>query len=158
MVLAWANARLFSRDVLVEFATKPEREALFREHRGTLWGLGILASIPAVIPSVMWMGGAVATIALPVMALLSVWLYVMIFLATSLLYSHYLLPALKAMRAVIAAEQAAAQAAAHKAAALEAQRLRLAVQSHFQSAVSGTQAAPDSDASGVSPVHKLPYQ
>jgi Etoposide-induced protein 2.4 (EI24) len=162
MVLAWANARLFSRDVLVEFATKPEREALFRQHRGTLWGLGILASIPAVIPSAMWMGGAVATIALPVMALISVWLYVMIFLATSLLYSHYLLPALKTMREVIATEQAAAKTKADKAAAAEADRLRLAVQSHLQSAVSTTGAVVSSAATAnddvLSPHHKLQYQ
>jgi hypothetical protein len=98
MALAWANAKLFSRDVLLDFADSHERAALIKTHRGALWSLGLIASVPAAIPSIMWLGGAMATIALPVMALIAVWLYVMIFLATSLLFSHYLLPALQTSR------------------------------------------------------------
>jgi ABC-type protease/lipase transport system fused ATPase/permease subunit len=114
MVLAWANGRLFSRDVLAEFTSSQERDALLKQHRGALWGLGLIASVPAAIPSFIWAFGAAITIALPVMALFAVWLYVMIFLATSLLFSHYLLPALKTMRDQSALQQAALDAKARK--------------------------------------------
>ena len=98
MLLGWANSRLFSRDVLADFASSQERDALIRQHRNTLWGLGLISSVPAFIPAFLWLGGAILTVVLPVMALLATWLYVMIFLASSLLFSHYLMPALKAQR------------------------------------------------------------
>lgn len=104
VLLGWANARLFSRDVLSDFATAEQRQQLMHEHRSSLWGLGLLASVPAAIPTLMWVSGALAFIALPVMALAAVWLSIMVFLATSLLFSHYLLPAL----AVLQAQQAGA--------------------------------------------------
>jgi Etoposide-induced protein 2.4 (EI24) len=117
VLLGWANARLFSRDVLVDFASNVERDTLLKTHRSTVWGLGLLASVPAAIPTVMWVSGALAFVALPVMALVAVWLAIMAFLATSALFSHYLLPALKYQRDAQALEaahsgQIAAEAAA----------------------------------------------
>ncbi len=97
VLLGWANARLFSRDVLSDFATPAQRTQLLREHRATLWGLGLLASVPAAVPTMMWVSGALAFVALPVMALAAVWLSIMVFLASGLLFSHYLLPALKTL-------------------------------------------------------------
>ncbi len=106
VLLGWANARLFSRDVLVDFATQSERGTLFKTHRSTLWGLGLLASVPAAIPTLLWVSGALAFVALPVIALIAVWLAIMVFLATSALFSHYLLPALKEQRDTQAAVDA----------------------------------------------------
>ena len=111
MLLGWANSRLFSYDVLADFATAEERSSLEHTHRSTLWGLGLLASAPAFIPAFLWLGGAIYTVVLPVMALVATWLYVMIFLATSLLFSHYLMPALKQLRQ-LNADQAAVRATA----------------------------------------------
>lgn len=119
MLLGWANSRLFSYDVLADFATAEERSRIEHTHRSTLWGLGLLASAPAFIPAFLWLGGAIYTVVLPVMALVATWLYVMIFLATSLLFSHYLMPALKQLR-----EANAVQAAAQAAAALGEQAKR----------------------------------
>jgi Etoposide-induced protein 2.4 (EI24) len=111
MLLGWANARLFSRDVLIDFATDQERAAVLKNHRTTLWGLGLVASVPSFIPAFLWLGGAIVVVALPAMALLATWLYVMIFLATSLLFSHYLIAALSEHRASLAAAAQAAQSA-----------------------------------------------
>jgi Etoposide-induced protein 2.4 (EI24) len=113
LLLAWANARLFSRDVLMDFATKEERSALLLSHRSTLWSLGLVASVPSFIPALMWLGGSLATLILPMLALAAVWLYVMVFLASSLLFSHYLMPALKQSRAQFEQTQAALSAAKH---------------------------------------------
>ncbi len=111
MLLGWANSRLFCYDVLVDFASETERQTVLKTHRSTLWGLGLIASVPSFIPAFLWLGGAILTLFLPAMALLATWLYVMIFLATSLLFSHYLMPALKQLRDTEAAEQAAITAA-----------------------------------------------
>jgi hypothetical protein len=112
MLLGWANARLFSRDVLIDFATEAERSTVLKNHRTSLWGLGLVASIPSFVPAFLWLGGAIVVVALPAMALLATWLYVMIFLATSLLFSQYLLAALSEHRAALAAAQLAADASA----------------------------------------------
>ena len=98
LLLAWANARLFTRDALVDFATPTEMLALKQQHGSTLFLLGVLASLPAALPSFLWLFGGVMVLALPLMTGIAVWLYVMIFLATALLFSHYTLSALSQLR------------------------------------------------------------
>lgn len=94
LLMAWANTRLFSRDVLLDFADKSTRDAVIKLHRTTLFGLGLIASLPAFLPSMLWLSGGIFMVFLPLTALLAVWASIMIFLATSLLFSHYLMPAL----------------------------------------------------------------
>jgi Etoposide-induced protein 2.4 (EI24) len=94
LLMAWANTRLLSRDVLVDFADKDTRDAVLKTHRSTLFTLGLIASVPAFLPSILWLGGAIVVVALPVMALLGVWLSIMVCLITAVLFSHYLIPAL----------------------------------------------------------------
>jgi hypothetical protein len=143
MLLGWANSRLFSYDVLADFATAEERSSLEQSHRSTLWGLGLLASAPAFIPAFLWLGGAIYTVVLPVMALVATWLYVMIFLATSLLFSHYLMPALKQLR-----QANAAQAAAQSATALgeQAKRDAMAIETTATDVTAPELAAPSAPA------------
>ncbi len=94
LLMAWANTRLFSRDVLLDFADKSTRNAVIKLHRNTLFGLGLITSIPAFLPSILWLSGGVFIVFLPLVAFLAVWVSIMIFLAASLLFSHYLIPAL----------------------------------------------------------------
>lgn len=94
LLLAWANTRLFSRDVLLDFADKPTRDAVIKIHRNTLFGLGLITSIPAFLPSILWLSGGIFIVFLPLAAFLAVWVSIMIFLAASLLFSYYLIPAL----------------------------------------------------------------
>lgn len=121
VLLGWATARLFTHDVLAEFASAQEAAELRREHGKSLLVLGMLASLPTVLPAVVWVGGAFAFVFLPAFAALAVWLYVMMFLACAAVFSHYLLPALKHRRDLIAAAAAQAQQRADEQAALAAQ-------------------------------------
>jgi Etoposide-induced protein 2.4 (EI24) len=120
VLLGWATARLFSFDVLAEFADAEEMLAIRTAHGRSVLVLGILASLPTVVPAMLWVGGAFWFVVLPLSAALAVWLYVMMFLASAALFSHYLLPALKHLRDAKAAQQAAldkaqADSAAHAA-------------------------------------------
>jgi hypothetical protein len=94
LLMAWANTRLFSRDVLLDFADKSTRDAVIKIHKNTLFGLGLMTSIPAFLPSMLWLSGGILIVFLPLIVLLTVWVSIMIFLAASLLFSHYLIPAL----------------------------------------------------------------
>ena len=98
MLLAWANTRLFTRDVLADYATAPEIANLKATHGATLFTLGLLASLPACIPSFLWLFGGMTIVALPLLGAIAVWVYVMVFIATALLFSHYVMAALKAQR------------------------------------------------------------
>jgi hypothetical protein len=109
-LMAWANMRLFSRDVLVEFATRQECEALRQQHRAALWVLGFVSTLPVFLPHMVWLTGAAFVPFLPALAAIAVWLYIMVALATGLLFSHYLLAALKHLRDDEAAAQAASDA------------------------------------------------
>ena len=104
VLLGWASARLFTHDVLAEFADAQELQALRHEHGKSLLVLGMIASLPTVLPALIWVGGAFAFVFLPAFAALAVWLYVMTFLACAALFSHYLLPALKHRRDFLAAQ------------------------------------------------------
>ena len=102
-LLAWANARLFTRDALVDFATTAEIATLKNTHGSTLFSLGLLASLPACIPSFLWLFGGMTIVALPLLGAIAVWLYVMMFIATALLFSHYVLAALRDLRGAMVA-------------------------------------------------------
>jgi hypothetical protein len=111
LLLAWANSRLFSRDVLLDFADKPTRKALIETHRNTLWSLGLIASVASLLPSALWLGGILLIPLLQYIALVGVWMSIMVFLASGTLFSHYLMPALLHHQR----ETAAAKAKASKA-------------------------------------------
>ena len=98
-LLAWANARLFTRDALADFATATEIVSLKTTHGSTLFSLGLLSSLPACIPSFLWLFGGMTIVALPLLGAIAVWLYVMMFIATALVFSHYVLAALRDLRA-----------------------------------------------------------
>jgi Etoposide-induced protein 2.4 (EI24) len=110
---SWANARLFSHDILIEFANKQERTAILEAHRIPLWTLGLIASFFGFLPSGLWLGGVFIMPFLPTVIFVSMWLAIMVFLATSTLFSHYLLPALSHYRLEQAAINAAADAQIH---------------------------------------------
>lgn len=127
VLVGWATARLFTFDVLAEFASPEEMFTLRRQHSRSLLVLGMLASIPAALPTLVWVGGAFGVVILPALAALAMWLYVMVFLACAALFSHYLLPALKFERERLA-ELASALALAQSAQAAKTQHQHQQIQ------------------------------
>lgn len=97
---AWVTSRVMSYDALAAHASPEERRVLVRRHRRALLGIGFASGLAGALPGIAWLGGAVLSIALfPVLAMVSLWLYVMIFLFAGLWFQYYCLQALEDLRA-----------------------------------------------------------
>ncbi|QOY95517.1 EI24 domain-containing protein [Massilia sp. UMI-21] len=96
---AWVTSRVMSYDALAAHASPDERRALMRRHRGALLAIGFASGLAGALPGIAWMGGALISIVLfPFLALLSLWLYIMIFLFAGLWFQYYCLGALEELR------------------------------------------------------------
>lgn len=105
----WVTSRVMSYDALAAHASLEERKALMHAGRWPLLAIGMVSGVLGAMPGIAWMGGAVLSVVLfPFLAILSAWLYVLIFLFTGLWYQYYCLQALENMRAANAAVQTAA--------------------------------------------------
>jgi hypothetical protein len=97
---AWVSARVMSYDALAAHASPSERKALMETRRWPLLAIGMMSGVLGALPGIAWMGGAVLAMALfPFLAILSAWLYVLIFLFTGLWFQYYCLQALDDLRA-----------------------------------------------------------
>jgi hypothetical protein len=106
LLLGWATAKAFSYDALAEHAGADELVLLRHHHRWPLYLLGVLLAMFGSIPTLLWIAGALAVLFLPVMALVSVWLYGAVFVLSGLAFTHYCLAALARHRH---AQQSAAE-------------------------------------------------
>lgn len=97
---AWVTSRVMSYDALSAHASLEERRELIRRHRGALLAIGFASGLAGALPGIAWMGGALLSIVLfPFLALLSLWLYIMIFLFAGLWFQYFCLGALEELRA-----------------------------------------------------------
>lgn len=101
LLWGWLTYRVLSYDALAEHADKEEFQAILRLHRTPLLVIGTLTGILGAAPTLLWLGGALFIIFLPVFAVLSIWLYVLVFIFTGIWFEHYCLNALAAYRAGI---------------------------------------------------------
>jgi len=100
LLWAWVTSRVMSYDALAAHASGGERQALMRRHRTALLTIGFATGLAGALPGIVWMGGAVMAFFLfPVLAMVSVWLYIMIFLFAGLWFQYYCLQALEELRA-----------------------------------------------------------
>lgn len=99
LLWGWLTARVMSYDALAGFASAEERTILLQRHRRDLLVIGIVSGVAGALPGIAWIGGALVSVVLfPFLAMLSIWLYVIIFMFTGLWFYFYLLPALQALR------------------------------------------------------------
>jgi hypothetical protein len=104
LLWGWLTARVMSYDALADFASADERRTLLRQHRGPLLAIGMLSGAAGALPGLAWIGGALISVLLfPLLAMLSIWLYLIIFIFTGLWFQYYLLTALHRLRASAAA-------------------------------------------------------
>ncbi len=97
---AWVTSRVMSYDALAAHASPEERHELMRRHRSALWAIGFASGLAGALPGIAWMGGALLSIVLfPILAMLSLWLYIMIFLFAGLWFQYFCLGALDELRA-----------------------------------------------------------
>lgn len=100
LLWGWLTARVMGYDALAAHASVEERHVLLRRHRGQLLAIGTLSGLAGALPGIAWIGGALLSVVLfPLLAMLAIWLYIVIFLFTGLWFQYFCLEALAALRA-----------------------------------------------------------
>jgi hypothetical protein len=103
---------VFAFDVLANHASRHERRRLIEAHRWPLFGMGVLTGYLGAAPSLLWAMSALTLVFAPLLILVSIWLYTLVFAFSSLWFAHYLLAALQGLRALEAPVVVAPQAPA----------------------------------------------
>ena len=99
LIWGWLTYRVFAFDVLADHADAEERRRLVRAHRLTLLGMGTIAGFIGAAPSLLWALSAMMLLFAPLLILVSIWLYTLVFAFSALWFAHYLLAALRDLRA-----------------------------------------------------------
>lgn len=99
LIWGWLTCRVFGYDVLAEHASAGERRHLLRAHRWPLLAIGVGCGTLSALPSLLWAVSGLALILAPVLVVVSVWLYTLVFAFAACWFAHYLLAALHELRA-----------------------------------------------------------
>ncbi|MGZ5790574.1 MAG: EI24 domain-containing protein [Burkholderiaceae bacterium] len=100
----WLTYRVMAFEALSEHADADEIKTIIHQHRWPLLVIGIITGALGTAPMLMWMGGVLAVVFFPVLAALSIWLYLVVFIFTGVWFVHYCLAALARYRATSIAE------------------------------------------------------
>ena len=106
LIWGWLNFRVMSFDVLAEHASATERRAMMRQHRLQLMGIGVVSGYLGAAPSLLWAASAMTLVFAPLLIVVSVWLYTLVFAFSALWFAHYSLAALAALRGQAARDEA----------------------------------------------------
>lgn len=99
LIWGWLTYRVMAFDALAEHASKAERRAIFRRHRGWLLAIGVLSGYMGAAPSLIWASGVLFASMFVILVPVAIWIYTLVFAFASLWFSHYCLAALQALRA-----------------------------------------------------------
>ena len=99
LIWGWLAYRVMSYDVLADHASRDERRELMRRHRPMLFGMGLLTGYLGAAPSLVWVSGLMMLVLAPLLMLVAIWIYTLVFAFSSLWFAHYALAALQALRA-----------------------------------------------------------
>ncbi|HEU4460299.1 MAG TPA: EI24 domain-containing protein [Methylibium sp.] len=99
LIWGWLNAKVMAFDALAAHATADERRTLLRSHRWPLLLIGIATAGAGAAPALLWAFSATTLVFAPVLIVLSVWVYTLVFIGASLWFAHYALAALARLRA-----------------------------------------------------------
>lgn len=107
LIWGWLTYQVMSHDALADHASAAERRELIKQHGLPLLTIGIISGYLGAAPSLVWAFSAATLIFAPLLIVVSVWLYTLVFAFSSLWFAHYVLAALDAMRAQASAAVAA---------------------------------------------------
>jgi hypothetical protein len=109
LIWGWLTAKVMAYDVLADHASRDERRRLLVEHRWPLLAIGLITGYLGAAPSLLWAASAVTLIFAPILIVVSVWLYTLIFAFSALWFAHYALAALQQLRQADAVDAAVPQ-------------------------------------------------
>jgi hypothetical protein len=98
LIWGWLTYRVLAFDALALHAEPGERRRLLRDRRWPLRVAGMVLGFLGTAPSLLWAFGAVSLVLAPLLLVVSVWLYTLVFAYASLWFAHYLLAALQQLR------------------------------------------------------------
>jgi len=99
LIWGWLGYRVFAYDVLAEHATVEERQSLLREHRVPMLFMGVVSGYASAAPAAIWAYGGITAIGFaPLLIIVSVWLYTLVFAFSTLWFAHYALASLAEQR------------------------------------------------------------
>lgn len=98
LIWGWLTCRVMAFDTLADWATPEERQTLLRRHRTALLAMGVACGYLGAAPAALWALGALTLVLAPLVLVISVWLYTLVFAYASLWFAHFLLAALAALR------------------------------------------------------------
>ncbi len=99
LIWGWLTCRVMAFDVLAEHASAEERRTILREQRWPLLAIGVVCGYLGAAPALLWALGVATLIFAPLLVLVSVWLYTLVFAFAALWFAHYALAALQQLRA-----------------------------------------------------------
>ncbi|HIV73422.1 MAG TPA: EI24 domain-containing protein [Candidatus Aquabacterium excrementipullorum] len=99
VIWGWLTYRVMAYDTLADHASVKERQQLLKERRSALLAIGVITGYLGAAPAALWALSAFTIIFAPVLVVVSVWLYTLVFAFSSLWFAHYLLAALQIHRA-----------------------------------------------------------
>jgi hypothetical protein len=94
LIWGWLTYRVMSFDALAAHASKEERKALMKKHKGNLLVIGIISGFLGAAPSLVWASGAMFAVLFPILSCVAIWIYTLVFGFASLWFSHFCLAAL----------------------------------------------------------------
>ncbi len=98
LIWGWLSYRVFAFDVLALHASAEERRRLMLAHRLPLLGMGIATGFLGAAPSLLWALSALALVFGPLLIVVSIWLYTLVFAFSTLWFAHFLLAGLRDIR------------------------------------------------------------
>lgn len=98
LIWGWLSFRVFAFDVLADHASTEERRRLMREHRAPMLLMGVICGYLGAAPSLVWAFGVIAVVLWPLLVVVTVWIYTLVFAFASLWFAHYALAALEKLR------------------------------------------------------------
>ncbi len=99
LLWGWLTMRLMSYDVLAQHASPQERDLLLKQYRWPLLAMGITSGMLGAVPTFFWATSALALVLFPIVSFVAMWIYSLIFVFAALWFAHFLLEALKDLRA-----------------------------------------------------------
>jgi hypothetical protein len=98
LIWGWLTYKVMSFEVLAVHASADERKQLMRDKRWPLLAIGIITGYLGAAPSLLWAVSAATLVLAPVLVVLSVWLYTLVFAFAALWFAHFSLAALQRLR------------------------------------------------------------
>ena len=86
------------RSVLASHASADERRSIVHLHRWQLLAMGVVCGYLGAAPLLVWAVGAATVVFAPVLVVVSVWLYTLVFAFAACWFAHYALSALQRLR------------------------------------------------------------